>query len=311
MNLKSILFSTDLSECSDGALQYASALAAQSDATLYIVFVQDWLELATLDKPLYLHASACKEKEDAARLSLSKIVPTLPAVKYERHYLTGEAVADLIAFANKNKVDLIVMGSHGRTGLRRLLMGSVAEGVMRKARCPLLLVRSDAKPDHETRRILCLTDFSECSNTALALASQLASAASARLYILHVDGILDISPSSDPPDSDNTPYDAPWGHSRRGVRERLLSLKPTVANVAYENHYLTGPPVSHILKFAECEHIDLIVVGSHGRCGLSRLLMGSVAEGVMRHSKCPVLVAKGRTPVLEDVQSVSSARSSD
>jgi nucleotide-binding universal stress UspA family protein len=87
-------------------------------------------------------------------------------------------------------------------------------------------------------------------------------------------------------------YDAPWGYERHEVRERLTSIVPTVANVAYEHRYLTGPPVREILGLADREHIDLIVIGSHGRTGLSRLLMGSVAEGVVRNAKCLVLVVK-------------------
>lgn len=142
------------------------------------------------------------------------------------------------------------------------------------------------------KRILFATDFSECSIVALEFASRLANETGARLFIVHINGIVDVSIPSIPPVEGGYYYDAPWGYERHEVKERLIKIAPTVANVAYEHCYLTGPPVAQILKFAERERVDLIVIGSHGRTGFSRLLMGSVAEGVVRNAKCPVLVVK-------------------
>ena len=153
------------------------------------------------------------------------------------------------------------------------------------------------------KRILFATDFSECSNAALEFASHLTSNTGARLYIVHVNGLLDVSIPSIPPVEGGYYYDAPWGYERHEVRERLTRNVPTVANVAYEHCYLTGSPVTQILKLAEREQIDLIVIGSHGRTGLSRLLMGSVAEGVVRSTQCPVLVVKQPSAVLEGASS--------
>jgi nucleotide-binding universal stress UspA family protein len=160
------------------------------------------------------------------------------------------------------------------------------------------------------KQILIATDFSECSNTALDFASRLASDTKARLHIVHVDGIVDISVPAIPPTEPGYYYDAPWGHERHEIRERLIHTVPTIDNVAYEHHYLTGLPVAQILKLAEHEHIDLIVLGSHGRSGFSRLLMGSVAEGVVRDSTCPVLVVKhsAKQPSPENTAFVADIR---
>ncbi len=141
-------------------------------------------------------------------------------------------------------------------------------------------------------RILSATDFSESSNAAIDCASRFASAAGARMYFVHVDSLLDIRLPTFPPDLAGGYYDAPWGHERHEIRQRLAAVVPTVPNVAYEHYYLTGWPAAQILKLAEQERIDLIVMGSHGRSGLSRLVMGSVAEGVMRGANCPVLIVK-------------------
>jgi len=153
-------------------------------------------------------------------------------------------------------------------------------------------------------RILVATDFSDSSSAALDVASHLASETSARLYIVYADGIIDISIPAIPPTEGGFYYDAPWGHERHEARERLTKIVPTVSNVAYEHRYLTGLPVDQILKLADDERIDLIVIGSHGRTGLSRLLMGSVAEGVMRGAKCPVLIVKHTA---EDTSSQNAA----
>jgi nucleotide-binding universal stress UspA family protein len=103
---------------------------------------------------------------------------------------------------------------------------------------------------------------------------------------------VDVSVPAMPPIEGDYHYDAPWGYDRHEVRQRLFETLPTVGNVAYEHCYTTGLPVDQILNVANRERVDLIVIGSHGRTGLSRLLMGSVAEGVMRKAHCPVLVVK-------------------
>ena len=149
------------------------------------------------------------------------------------------------------------------------------------------------------KRILFATDFSECSSAALDVASRLASETGARLYIVHVNGLIEISIPAILP-AEPAYYDAPWGYERREVRERLENIVPTVANVAHEHCYLTGSPVAGLLKCAQSQHIDLIVMGSHGRNGLSRLVMGSAAEGVMRGARCPVLIVKPPAAALKD-----------
>jgi nucleotide-binding universal stress UspA family protein len=141
-----------------------------------------------------------------------------------------------------------------------------------------------------TRRILCPTDFSQYTDAALGYASSLAAESDATLYIVHVDDYREASAALGEVAVD---YAAPWGIADRSeVRQQLEQVKPTVPRVDYEHRYLEGGPVHEIVAFAEREHIDLIVMGSHGRTGLARLLMGSVAEGVARRAPCPVLIVK-------------------
>jgi nucleotide-binding universal stress UspA family protein len=153
------------------------------------------------------------------------------------------------------------------------------------------------------KRILFATDFSESSSAALEYASRLAGDMRALLYIVHVDELLDISVPSIPGIEGGYFYDLPWDKDRHEVRDRLSKIAPTVSGVAFEHCYLVGSPLTEILKFAVRQQVDLIVMGSHGRTGISRLLMGSVAEGVVRGAKCPVLIAKQPTTVPEDAGS--------
>lgn len=143
MNIKSILFPTDFSQYNHAALKLASTLAAEARAKLYIVHVHDARELnALMGEGSYLYASTVWEKErQEAEEKLREIVPLIAGVAYEHASLTGNPVQEILEFVENNNIELIVMASHGRTGLSRLLMGSIAEGIMRKATCPVLIVK--------------------------------------------------------------------------------------------------------------------------------------------------------------------------
>jgi nucleotide-binding universal stress UspA family protein len=142
MNIKNILFPTDFSEYNDSALQYATRLAAESGATLHLVHVHDTRELSTaLGEASYLYSVQWQEEKDRSVQQLKRLVPPDRTIPYVHHPLTGVPESTIVDFAKDNNIDLIVMSSHGRTGLSRLLMGSVAEAVMRKADCPVLIVK--------------------------------------------------------------------------------------------------------------------------------------------------------------------------
>jgi nucleotide-binding universal stress UspA family protein len=160
-----------------------------------------------------------------------------------------------------------------------------------------------------TKRILVPYDFSEFSVAALDYAACFAGPGS-RLYIVHVDELLDVHISALPPP--NGPYvvDSSWATRRRKVRLQLSKIVPHAPVPVYEHHCVTGFPADEILSFAEQIHTDLIVMGSHGRTGVTRLIVGSVAEQVMRRSKCPVLIVKppvGRYKTAVAVESESAA----
>ncbi len=147
-------------------------------------------------------------------------------------------------------------------------------------------------------KILYATDFSPASTAALRFASSLASDAGATLHVLHV-GVSH---------ADAFATTAPYGYTiseevekreRADRAQKLDSICPTVEGVRCERHHLEGHPAEEVLRFAEEEGVDLIVVGSHGRTGLSRMLMGSVAEEIVRRAECPVLVVKHASSLVD------------
>lgn len=148
MRLNSILFPTDFSHYNDAALEYASTLAAESNAKLHIVHVHEANDMgAALGETGFLYEEAWKKEDAISHEQLSKIVPTVASVKFEHHYLTGTPSATIAGFAEDNDIGLIVMASHGRSGISRLMLGSVAEGVMRKAPCPVVIVKQPGSTD--------------------------------------------------------------------------------------------------------------------------------------------------------------------
>jgi nucleotide-binding universal stress UspA family protein len=151
MNIKAILFPTDFSEFNDAALEYASRLAAESGAMLYIVHADDMEQVAAVmvDSGYPYPSPWDEEGRREAHRKLEKVLPTVPGVKYQHCYLRGTPTGEIVAFAEQQDVDLIVMASHGRTGLRRLLMGSTTEGVMRQAPCPVLIVKQPATEESQ------------------------------------------------------------------------------------------------------------------------------------------------------------------
>ena len=148
MNVSRILFPTDFSSCGDEALELATSLARDSGATLVIVHVE---ELPASYGAGHMYYGPAEPTTAQLRQMLHEVVPSDREVKCEYHLLTGDSVRTLVDFADAQKVDLIVMGTHGRTGLFHVLMGSVAEKVVRHATCPVVTVKHPRHPSVERK----------------------------------------------------------------------------------------------------------------------------------------------------------------
>ena len=142
MHAKKILFPTDFSTLSDSALQYATTLARDMGAKLVIVHIEEPPAAYGAGEMYY----GIPDPDTAALTKmLDAVRPTDAAVPFEHRLVTGEPATEIVELAKEEGVDLIVMGTHGRTGLGRLLMGSVAESVVRRAPCPVFTFKEPHK----------------------------------------------------------------------------------------------------------------------------------------------------------------------
>lgn len=147
MHYKKILFATDFSPASVEALHYATSLARDSGAKLLITHIE---EAPTAYAAGEMMLPPIDYPNPEIRKMLEAVVPDDPAVPFEHHLEMGSPAEEIVSLSNEHRVDLIVMGTHGRTGLRRVLMGSVAEAVMRHAECPVLTLRHSSKSHAHT-----------------------------------------------------------------------------------------------------------------------------------------------------------------
>ena len=214
--------------------------------------------------------------------------------------------------------DLVVMGSHGRSGVQRLLLGSVAERVLRQAPCPTLIVprgvaQTIAEPSPPFKRILCAVDFSDGSRRALTYGIGLAEEADAHLTVLHV---IDIPPElREAVGPAGLDVDAVRAAAEAEALRRLRELIPDEARTycMIETAVREGAPFRQILRVAAEDHADLIVMGVQGRGAIDLAMFGSNSARVTRGATCATLVVPVRTAVkvqgsrVDRASSVSSA----
>jgi nucleotide-binding universal stress UspA family protein len=208
----------------------------------------------------------------------------------------GAPAAGILERAAALPADLIVMGTHGRTGFEHLLLGSVTEKVLRKATCPVMTVPPPAATASTPpfKRILCPVDFSEPSLAAVRFAAALAEEGTARLTLLHV---FEWPPDEALEELGSDVLDQFRRERETRTRERLDSLiRQDVRNwCTPEVRLRTGKAYSEIIQCAELDHDDLIVMGVHGRGPVGQFWFGSTTNQVVRQATCPVVTVRART----------------
>jgi nucleotide-binding universal stress UspA family protein len=145
MSNSKILFPTDFSHAGDAALEMASSIARDRDATLLILHVQE----PAIEYGGEMYYGMVEPAAEDLKRMLQEVVPVGPGVRFEHRLLQGDPATVITQVADEQNVDLIVMGTHGRTGILRLVMGSIAEAVVRRASCPVLTFK---QPHHETAK---------------------------------------------------------------------------------------------------------------------------------------------------------------
>jgi len=312
VGLDTIVAGIDLSVPSEQALERAAALAQHHGATLVMVHAQaDDAPIEHVDNDVLEQlgeVSAAVRVEEAKRLAEKVQHLTKLGVSVELVSRTGAPGEVISEIAKERDAELIVIGTHGHTGLQRFLLGSVASAVLRHAPCDVLVCRGTSGPSPFLRPLVA-TDFSAAAARALRNAAAL-STANAPIEVVHAWQL--------PAGS--------WGATLLGqarfpwstVRDAVLAsaqaqadkLLAGFADIGHPLHVqlVQGPPQSVITNAAEHGAHDLIAIGTHGHRGFRRLLLGSVAESVIRHAPCSVLISHSDSSI--DLQLPTSTAAS-
>lgn len=290
-----ILFPTDFSPCAEEAFEHAIHMAKHTGATVHVLTV---VGDDSDDRPMeYL---PLKEADDGSSLYYApgpddeQDIP----VSIVYHQINGRSPADaIVQRVEESSIDVVVMGTHGRRGAERLLSGSVAEEVVRRAPCPVFTVlcqasEGDAPELPEAKpidRILVPVDLSEHTADLVAHAQGMAALYDASIHLLHV--VEDVAyPSVYGIDPITPILPDVMERARESLQHYALQLRD--AGCAVDTHVMPGYAAQDIIEKATELDCDLIMMGTHGRTGLKRFLIGSVAEKVVRRTPCPVFIVK-------------------
>lgn len=284
-----IIVPIDYSDAALRALRTALTIApAPSDVSVVHVFDEmsligvHWNETLSPEQ---------KRAEGLTRMALWLAEHNIEGVQQE--VLIGDAGLEIADYARQARATLIVVPSHGRHGLQRLLLGSVTERIVRYCDCPVLVLRHDqVEPDSKSlnwlprQRVIVPVDFSESSPAAAWTAIELVDSRT-NVDAIHVVVPLDHLYAGIP--GEEMPTDAARRDERQQYLERYLAERDLDIMRA---HAIIGDPGTAIVDYANEHSADLIVIPSHGYHGVDRLTLGSVAERVLRHAQCAVLVLR-------------------
>jgi len=282
ISLRHILLPTDFSSCSETALQYGVALCRRYDTTLYAVTIvpPEITDYVQPPDPFFLRHSAEKKM---ASLVESEFFRGIKHSELVKEGFVSDLLPELI---DRLEIDLVVLGTHGRGGIKKLVLGSVAEEIIDSARCPVLTVGPKVLPksDVKLQNIVCAIDLLHGSAIELTYALWLTEQEHAHLTLLHV-----LKP----------PTGVPPGYSesqKEMAMKLLMQLLPpeTTASVEAECIVEIGAPGEHILKVAEVQNADLIVLGPHhtSYAQVSTHLPWVIPHQVLCHAHCPVLTVR-------------------
>jgi nucleotide-binding universal stress UspA family protein len=289
------------------AIETAKRLGQRFGAAIHLVHVHQFSYPAT-SRRLVFAAGALPEsfEEDRNRQlaeqvkSVAKRAGLFP--QEQTHLRTGAApFHEICKLAHEIPADLIVMPTHGHSGLKHVLLGSTAERVVQHSPCPVFVVRqrkrkSEARRVFTTDSILVPVDFSSCSREGLQYAIGFANEFGAKLILLHVRYLGYIYSSEG-----TALYDIPalQEAARKNAERQMRQLVRSVSfgGIKFETAFTDGSPALDICAFAKNHDVDLIITSTHGLTGFQHVLIGSIAEKVVRHATCSVLVVPSHPKV--------------
>lgn len=303
VRFQQILCPTDLSDASGPALRYAAAIAAWYEARLTVLHVVptfDAIQIppGALGETVQVVYPSSRDDVTATmqrQMEATGSAAVNPALEAE----AGDTLDTIVDRALTLPADLLVIGTHGRSGFNRLLFGSIAEQVLHRASCPVLTVPPHAPTTATVTfdRILCAMDFSAAALQALGFALDLARQANGRLTILHaLEWLAEEEPRV------HTHFNVPeYRHylmddARGRIGELIAGESQTWCEI--ETLVTAGRAYREILRVAREQASELIVMGTQGRAGLGLAFAGSATQQVVRAAECPVLTVRGVPPLM-------------
>ncbi|HUI84570.1 MAG TPA: universal stress protein [Candidatus Binatia bacterium] len=284
LGIQNVLIATDFSRCSNAALEVGLQLAKGYKAAVHIVFVVPSDEFLLAGPEAFVAAKEAARRDlDALNTELRRTHPVDKAEAYHIYLLEGDVAQSLLDFAHQKQIDIIVLGTHGRGGLGRAMLGSVAERVFRSSPIPVLTVGPGCcRPVQALApaNILVAADFSPASRRAAQYGATLARRHNSRLTLLHV---------LDPKQLEGIPDRA------RVIREIEMKLAALVGPDAPSQHAQlveAGRVVPTIRKVAAGLAADLLVIGVRSSAGVIERLLWPNAYAIVREAPCPVLTVR-------------------
>jgi len=294
VEIKKILCATDVSDFSNHAVSWGIALAREFRAMLYVCHVVDFPTSITYGNGPIFFLDQQSQATDNAHEQLKQLVGDA-RIEWEPLVTNGHAPDEIVRLAKEKGADLAISATHGRSGLKRLILGSVTERLMRTLHCPLLIVRGpeynlDILSDQTIRfkKILVGCDFSEDSILAFEYGLSMAQEFQSELHLAHVieppvylDWIKTSVEFTDEGDQD----------LRNSIKEKLDKMVPEAARnwCTQQPVLLDGQPHEELIRYARIHEVDLIVLGVRGQGLVESLFVGSTTDRVVRQTPCPVL----------------------
>ena len=293
MMYETILIPTDGSEHAIRAAEHAHYLAQMFDATAHLVSAADiqtaggMFNAGGVDKAFIERVEAENEEAIAATEA------AFEGDAVETAVLRGRPADAIVEYADEHDVDFISMGTHGRTGVSRYVAGSVTERVVRQASCPVLTAkaveRSELTGGYE--EVMIPTDGSDAASIAIDHGIEIAKRAGARVHAVNIVdvGAITLTTNTSAPTELVERFEAEGERVTEAIADRATKAGLDVTTSVHE-----GLPASDLLAYANEHEVDLITMGTTGRTGLNRYLLGSTAERVIRHAEMPVLAVNAR-----------------
>lgn len=300
--LRCILVPIDFSPASSLTLRFAKLLAARFGAKLHLVHVVAPVPIYGLSRGIIVPPYSEKDLTRSASKRLQDLVSqfSLPPRSTQCTIQVGEASAEINQAAEKSRADLIAIATRGLTGLKHAFLGSTTQRVVRGAPCPVLVVRENehfsakerarrGRTPLQFQKILVPLDFSECSRIGLNYALGFARSFRSSMLLFHSVMVHSYALSDE-----YTVLEVPnilllqQEYAEEEMARWREEVGKGLANV--ETKVTVGSPVEQIDACVRDDGVDLIITSTHGRSGVKRAFIGSIAEQIVRHAPCPVLV---------------------